>query len=246
MSAFDPIFNLIRPNTGEAKVLVVELASPIGDRLIGLLSKHERHQCHRFRHEEDRRASGVMRGLWKLGAGALTDCHPSEIEMLRNSLGRPVIQGLERDQRDLNVSRTKSCCGLIMSGDGRCGIDIERVEPGLVTPELIEMLFGVNQNTQKMSQDVGGFFTRWVQTEAALKADGRGLSDGLRIAQRVICKSDGRHSLDIGPKTWTIGATRMPLGIVGSYALEHERTRVSQICIKEIEAVWTSRILCAH
>lgn len=246
MSPFDPIYKLIRPDQGHATVLIVELDSIICDPLIGLLTKHERARCHRYHRQTDRRAVAVMRGLWRLGAGALTEAHPTQVPIDRDQFGRPSVSNADRISFDINVSRSSTCCGLIISSDGRCGIDIERVNPQVVTQDLVEMLGADVAESAKLIQDAGSFFTLWTQFEAALKADGRGLSGGLQAARRVGGKVPESPKMTIESNSWTIGAIQMPLGFVGSYALDHERTRVSQIPIEEIEGVWSQRILCAH
>jgi 4'-phosphopantetheinyl transferase len=245
MSNLDPLSRLLNPHPGHATVLVLPLDSSISSGLIGLLSKHERAQCHRLSHPSDRRSASVMRGLWKLGAGVLTCSPPQSVGIERDRYGRPMIQGNDCELVDLNVSRTRSCCALILSRGGRCGIDIEDVDPAIVSSDLVRFITSDMAEAARIHENPTDFFVRWTQVEAMLKADGRGLSLGV---EAVDIRTDGSGDPEVGHiglKSWAISPIQTPPGVVGAIATDLERQRVAQVAHGEIEAIWSPRTLCA-
>ncbi len=242
---FDPIYSLLTPEPRQAKVLVLEHLSPLCDSVVGFLSDQERSDALQFVDVQDRRSVMIMRGLWKLGAGALLNVDPAGITMHRDPAGRPFFDGMDRAHQDLNVSRTDSCSALILSSGARCGIDIEQVKADQHDPRLYDYFKSEGLPIQGGEHDPDGFYRQWVEAESVLKADGRGLGDGLGVLRRAESGEEDWSSWQIDSQTWRVGTIQTPSGVVGACALDHFPMRLSRISIGEIEAVSLSRILCA-
>lgn len=242
-TGFEQIYQELRPARGQAKVLVLDSDTKFGHWLSGLLTDDELAQCHKYRKSVDRQTSAAMRGLWKLGAGALTNAHPSLIHCQRTPFGRPILLGADGGEFsslfDLNVSRTGSWCGIVLSGAGSCGIDIETIDPKVITSELIETLGPECEQGGSYSgrcfENPKSFFERWTQIEAVLKADGRGLSDGLQIANRQMADIKSHECWAIGSKTWIVRPIQTPSHVVGTCAFGDKCCSLIEIDASRLE-----------
>lgn len=240
-----PIYELLDPEPGSAVVLVVDSDALIRPHLCGLLSKQERAQCHRYHHPSDRVQSAVMRGLLRLGAGVLTGKHPRDVVLQRDRMGRPKIVGVDdRDRMDLNATRSGACCALVLARGARCGVDIERVEPAVVSEELVRFLTQDEKELMRLSRDPAAFFWRWVQTEAVLKGDGRGLAEGAQIARPRRSDALGAWEAEraslwaLGEKTWRCMPISTPPGVVGACAFDREGVVLSHAPCDEVDRRW--------
>jgi len=225
------------PKPGQATVLVVELDSLICPFFHALLTQSEHDACARFIHQKDRHGAQVMRGLARLCASVLAQRAPHELELDRTPYGRPEIVGMDRDDCDFNVSRTGSCCAAILTRGARCGIDIEDADPTRVTADLIGQLWapGVDSERKLVTED--DFYRRWTQTEAALKADGRGLNAGLDLVSFPDRVSSERGECRIGPKTWYLRPIPMPVGVVASCAFDDACAEIVQVAQSQVWAL---------
>lgn len=243
---FEPISQILLPDSGAAKVLVLHSQSTLSPLLAQFLNPAEQLHVQGFVNRSDQLLAQVSRGLWRLGAGVLTSTHPAEVELALEVNGRPKIGHLRDDQIDLNVSRSGTHCALIVSRAGRCGIDIEEIADDDIPSDVLKQIgfdkrFDPNKPTQWDE-----FYRKWTQIEASLKADGRGLGDGIEMAKLLAEPADGVVRSQVGPKTWWIHPILAPDGVVGSCALSTEWMRVHQISRHQVESVLRSRSLCAH
>ncbi len=165
----------LAPNENEVRALVVPNDDPLVCGFSSFLTKQQRARCRRFHDPADRHASMVCKGLWRIGAGILLGCDPRAVLMEHDEWGRPVLIGRDRTIVDLNVSRTRSHCALVVARGVRVGIDIEAVAPELVTESLIRAVSPGGEGAWGFLEDPDSFFEFWTQKEAVLKADGRGL-----------------------------------------------------------------------
>ena len=248
MDGYQAIMSRLIPQVGEVKVLGVGFDSPLYPLLSRLLSSDELAYAGSFRFERDRVGFVIQRGLWRLGASVLSGFSPQSVVVHRDEFGRPMIA--ERspsmaDLGDLNGSRTESYCSVVISGDQRCGIDIEDVTSMVPDSKLVEMLPSCGASKAQMLENPGIFYESWTQIEAVLKADGRGLADGLEAVEFVGQLGTGRSLWRIDEKTWTTVPISLPSGVVGTVAVERDATRVTQISGDEVVALLPTRILCA-
>lgn len=243
---FDPVSQLLLPEPGTAKVLVLRSDSEIAPFLVEFLTPSEQTEMQGFVHRSDQMLAQVSRGLWRLGAGVLTSTHPSEIKIKLDAYSRPSIEHSHDDQLDVNVSRTGSYCALILSRGGKCGIDIEQDSEIDIPSDVIRQVGFEDRSDHHTSTRTGEFYRRWTQIESSLKADGRGLSEGIEAVELFPSMSGKVCKSRVGSKTWYIHPIQTPDGLVGSCALGDERMRVQQISQQQIEAVWLTRSLCAY
>ena len=242
-SGIEAVCKSLLPDSGQVKVLVLNSDSKLGHWFSGILNQDERAQCQSYRKPIDQLCIATMRGLWKIGAAALTSTHPNEIHDRRSPFGRPIL--LDRNGRvfdpkfDLNVSRTGSWCGIVISGAGRCGIDIEQIDPGVINSDLIELLAniwtGIDSSCNEFEQKSQRFFERWTQLEAVLKADGCGLSGGFEGIQAVPSGTDQGVCLQLNSKTWMTRPIRTPSCVVGTCTFDDEHGSLVEIDVSEFE-----------
>lgn len=244
-SRLAPIYEMLCPPSGGATVLVIPSDSRLNPRLCGFLSKQERAGCNRYAHERDRRSAAAMRGLLRLGAGALLGEDPDRVELERDGLGRPRPAGLSRDEADLNVSRTSGCVALIVSRGGLCGVDVERVEPGIVSDELIAFLTRDAEESTRIRGNPALFFELWTRVESVLKGEGVGLSEGAGAAWRVEMGDRGVERWATRNHFWASLPTLTPPGVVGRSATTLDPARVEELSFARVESLWPGRSACA-
>ncbi len=167
------IVDMLAPGPNEARVLVLEHEHPIALQLQGWIDKHERARCRRFQDERDRLGAAVTWGLLRFGIGVLTGCDPLEARIRRDSYGRPQIEGVSRDRMDLNVSRRRGCSVLVLARGVRCGVDIERIEPDLLSDELLQTLLSRSE-IDRAGGGAPGRRARFERWDSGGDADQRG------------------------------------------------------------------------
>ena len=89
-----------------------------------LLSQEELDRAARFRFPRHRRRFIVRRAIRRVVLGHLVDAPPASLEFVEGEKGKPSL----RDQPiAFNASHSREC-GVIVTGDGRLGVDIEPVD----------------------------------------------------------------------------------------------------------------------
>ncbi len=238
------IVDMLAPGPNEARVLVLEHEHPIALQLQGWIDKHERARCRRFQDERDRLGAAVTWGLLRFGIGVLTGCDPLEARIRRDSYGRPQIEGVSRDRMDLNVSRRRGCSVLVLARGVRCGVDIERIEPDLLSDELLQTLLSRSEIDRAVGEP-SLFFERWSAMEAVLKGDGRGLSDGTAAATLISEDQDLVGQWRCGERIWRTRPILTPSGFVGQVAVTAGCVQCVQIPVGQIERLAPTRSVCA-
>jgi len=161
----------------------------------------------------------VCKGLWRIGAGVLLGQQPAGVDVMRDRWNRPVLTGIQRDALDLNVTRTRTHCGLVVARGCRVGIDLETVESGLITTELVRAVMH-DQDAGLDHADADAFFQFWTMKEAVLKADGRGLEvDPRQVHAGAASVDDGDWALcGCHGDHWLAKELRCPPSIRGAIA----------------------------
>lgn len=235
---------LLAPEPGEARVLVLEHEHPFACSVQGLLSKQERARSRRYRDHQDRFAAATSWGLLRMGMALLSNRCPSELVISRDEMGRPYIPGISREVADINISRRRGCCAMVLSRGGPCGVDIERVDYKMIHEELQRTMLSEHELAVSADPEVS-FYERWSSLEAVLKADGRGLSDGTGAAQRLNSPDSSLEQWVCGQRNWEVRPIQAPPGFVACIAVPEGFGRCDQIGIEDLKGLADTRTLCA-
>lgn len=135
-------------------------------------------------------ARGTLRSILARYAGVL----PKAIRFGYGKHGKP---WLANDATiDFNLSHSEDLAMLAVGNRSPVGIDIECVKPGLVAPDLIDMIFSQQEKSklaELSSNEMESFFFRiWTAKESYLKLLGSGLSIDPRCVEVT---PDGKDSL---------------------------------------------------
>lgn len=242
---FSPqLIELLAPEPSEARVLVLEHEHPLACSVQSLLSKQERARSRRYRDQQDRFAAATSWGMLRLGMALLSNRCPSDLVISRDEMGRPYVQGISREVADINISRRRGCCVMVLSRGGPCGVDIERVDHEMIHEELQRTMLSEHELAVSTDPAVS-FYKRWSALEAVLKADGRGLSDGTGAAKRLESLDSTKELWACGQRNWEVHPIQAPTGFVACVAVPEGFRRCEQIGMDGLKGLADTRILCA-
>lgn len=230
MSTIDQLISELTPAPSEARVFVIHRDDPFADTICDLAQSSDLEGVHDLHVQEDREMAQLSRGLLRLGAGILQGCDPAGAQIERDACGRPVLPAVSRSDADLNTSRRDGAAAIVLSRGGECGIDIESLI-GHKAEEVIESLIshGVIEDQQCPLKSA---LTQWAGYEACLKADGRGLRDGLGcVLPGPVGPNECPTLWVCDGKTWQIQAIPVPVGLVGVVACAQGVRVVSVPCL---------------
>jgi 4'-phosphopantetheinyl transferase len=148
----------------------------------------EREKIIRLQHWQDRQAALFGKLLLKK---ALIPYSALSLNQLQyTSYQKPFIEGV-----NFNISHTTKCVGCVISHTHRVGIDMECV----TTPNLDDFRDCFDNHEWKRIVESPNpyqtFFSYWTKKEAAIKADGRGLSldlKNIRVEDNAISVGEQR------------------------------------------------------
>lgn len=144
-----------------------------------LLSADERDRAAGFHFEPDRVRFVVMRGTLREVLGELMKRQPGDIDFAEDEYGKPSVPG----GPEFSVSYSGGM-GLIAVSNVPVGVDVEQVDAGKVTGDMVAEVFSPGEMESYpgagKSEDTVAFFRAWVRKEAIVKAVGKGLSYPLR------------------------------------------------------------------
>lgn len=144
--------------------------------LEAVLSSDERERATRLWLERDRRRSIVAWGLLRMTIGGLVGKDPASLELRRDSMGKPVLEG----GPSFNLSHSGEHILIAAAPEGRVGVDVEVVRPLPDVDTLAEMTLAPDEveslGALDPSQRERAFFRIWTRKEALIKALGAGLS----------------------------------------------------------------------
>jgi 4'-phosphopantetheinyl transferase len=243
----DAFRSAMLPSDGEVRALIVPNDDPLVSGFSSFLSKQQRARCRRFDDPMDRRAAMVCKGLWRLGAAVLLDQDPRAVEVLRDRWNRPMLEGIDRDEMDLNVTRTRTHCGLVVARGRRVGIDFETNDPGLITQEIVDAILH-DDDPDIDHEDAESFFKLWTIKEAVLKGDGRGLEVDPRSVHGPSARSGEADWALCGCQgdRWIACLLDCPDDVVGAVAANSEPTNAVQVEWETIVATVSVRGSCAR
>ncbi len=249
-SLFPILQELLTPQEGHVRALVVPNDDPLVGGFSSFLSKQQRARCRRFFRAEDRRAASVCKGLWRLGAGVLSECEPRGVRMGHDCWNRPVISGTTRDEIDLNVSRTLTHCALVVGRGVRVGVDIEQICPELISPSLVEAITGSGDHDRReaLAGDAAAFFDYWTKKEAVLKGDGRGLEvdpRGVHVPFGCEQSPGAWGACSCEEKPWFVTRLTCPDLVCGCVGADREPVLFEQVEWARVQDLSQMRGTCA-
>ena len=141
-----------------------------------LLSQAEREKVRRKRHASDREELVLAYALHRLVMGNFLLCDPVGIELERDPLGRPFVQG---DEVNTSLSHTSGAIAVAVSPHGFVGIDIEPAIRAKELPEIASVVLHASEvaTISRLPEPARAqaMLALWVRKEALLKASGIGL-----------------------------------------------------------------------
>jgi 4'-phosphopantetheinyl transferase len=141
----------------------------------GMLSAGEKARAAGFHFEEDRTRYVCMHGVLRELLASYLGMGPGRIVFRENRYGKPRVAG----GPEFSISYSGGM-GLIGVSRVPLGVDIEKVDPEKVTPEMIEEVFSPSERRAYFEDEsadaVDSFFRGWVRKESIIKAIGKGVS----------------------------------------------------------------------
>ena len=158
-------------------IYIVDIAAYVRhvDDYLRLLSEEERQRALGIRFERVRISYVVMRGLLRFVLSKYIKLSPSRLNFSCNSHGKPGLAGGVK----FNISHS-GVKGIIGIAGEEMGVDIEKIDPRHISPEMIENVFTENEKEYLKKLDkketVMAFYRGWVRKESIIKAWGTGLT----------------------------------------------------------------------
>ncbi|HYX44428.1 MAG TPA: 4'-phosphopantetheinyl transferase superfamily protein [Acidimicrobiales bacterium] len=167
--------------------------------LAATLSDEEHQRADRFHFGPDRDAFVLSRAALRAILARYLGQEPARLRFGASALGKPFVVG----GGDLRFSSSRSH-GLALYAVARArevGVDIERVRDGVDHRAIAGRYFSADEREELegLPEPLArpAFFTAWTRKEAILKANGQGLSAGLKDGD--VSPSLAVRSLDVGP-----------------------------------------------
>ena len=153
--------------------------------LLATLNDEERKRAERFINPEHGYKFSLTRGMLRRCLGFYLNQPPQTIVFSFNEHGKPEIKSLVNNhQFFFNVSHSHEMAAFLFAYDGRVGIDIERIKPVKDLLGLAKHVCHPDEFAEFTSMDEAqrevAFYRLWTRKEAFIKANGQGLSMGLR------------------------------------------------------------------
>lgn len=194
----------------------------VSTSLAHVLSPEEAERARGFRFERAREAFVAAHSALRAVLGAHTGVAPEDVAFRYGPQGKPEIDGAS-----FNVSHAGDVA-LVAVGEGRIGVDVEEMRPGVEMRALARRFFTPAENAalDALPDDelVRGFYGCWTQKEAFVKAVGEGVSFGLgRVEVAVHPARAGLVSLDgdAGAAAhWTLAAVDVGAGYAAAIAVD--------------------------
>jgi 4'-phosphopantetheinyl transferase len=179
---------------------------------LALCSDEERARAERFRQADDRARFALARGMLRRWCGMRLSCDPAGVTLATTAAGKVIVPGTP-----FAVSIAHGGDIVMMAagteGSGAIGVDVEPLVAERPFVQLAAEAFSSEEcaalEAAVESERMSTFYTIWVRKEAALKAEGVGLSGPLR-AFSVLRSHDGaavwEHRIRVFPHgpEWTL------------------------------------------
>jgi len=150
-------------------------------RAEAVLSPDELSRLRWFRREADRRAYLLAHWLARCVLAQAAECAPQELCFANGPHGRPCVAAPpQAASLAFNLSHSARWVGVIVSGLGPIGLDIERVDPAIDPLDMAARILTLAETDALQALSPGErsarFFRLWTLKEAYLKARGLGLA----------------------------------------------------------------------
>lgn len=182
----------------------LDAAAPLTDGLFDVLSDEERAAAARFRQPADVVRSAATRAVLRLVLAAELGAQARSLAFVRSDRGRPALAMTgEAAAVDFNVAHSGDVALIAWSRRRRVGVDVEVLRGDRAWRPLGRMVLGPADARHLEAADDEGrrealFYAVWVAKEALLKAEGRGITDGMNgfsvlsdEARRPLVAGDG-------------------------------------------------------
>jgi 4'-phosphopantetheinyl transferase len=171
------------------------------------LSTDETARADQFIFEKDRHAFIAARGILRQILSTYTGISPSAISFGQGSKGKPYLK--DNPALRFNISHSENVALYAFSCGIEVGIDVQRIDPGMESHDLIHRFFSAVEVSEFESlpqeAQTEAFYCCWTRKEAFLKASGEGLSFPLNGFSVPICRAVEGPLLDYPAYTvWNV------------------------------------------
>jgi 4'-phosphopantetheinyl transferase len=174
----------LRP--GEVHVWRVSLQDANPEELGPLLSPAEWMRARRFHFERDQQRFICGRGLLRRILAQYLETDPHELRFTEGPHGKPELTGTCSALR-FNLSHSDDLMLLAVTHTRAIGIDLELMRDNVPVETLADYYFEPEDAWRLRllppAQRVWKFYEIWTSAEARLKADGAGISRGLKVIE---------------------------------------------------------------
>lgn len=172
--------------SGEVHVWRVPLSGNDPDTLAPLLAPDECLRAQRFHFEHDRTRFICGRGLLRTILGRYLNADPRDLTFVEGQHGKPELTGVASSLR-FNLSHSDDLMLLAVTHTRAVGVDLEMIRENVPVETLADYYFEPEDawhlRLLPPPQRVWRFYELWTSAEARLKADGAGISQGLKVLQ---------------------------------------------------------------
>ncbi|QKH39459.1 4'-phosphopantetheinyl transferase superfamily protein [Achromobacter pestifer] len=161
--------------------LALDLAAPLADSALALLSKEEAARALRFHQHGDKVRFVTARAALRRLLGARLDCRPESLRFAANKHGKPRLDvACSADPAPyFNVSHAGAFALIALSDRFPVGVDIERRDPHCDIAAMSRLALST-QELELPHERRLDFFDCWTAKEAVLKALGMGVAEHLQ------------------------------------------------------------------
>ena len=149
---------------------------------VRVLSDDEQDRANRFYLQKHKNHFVAARGILRHILSRYLMADPGQLRFKYGPHGKPALDhtGVLGTNLRFNISHSKGLLLVVVSVERELGIDLEQIQPALVTKEIVTEVFSEQEQTRFCSVQPAiqpkMFFEVWTRKEAYLKARGIGLS----------------------------------------------------------------------
>ena len=169
---------------GEVHVWRAALSNSHPAEFGAVLSPDEWMRARRFHFERDRSRYICGRGLLRTILGRYLEIDPRNLRFAEGAYGKPELTGLCSSLR-FNLSHSDDLMLLAVAHTRAVGVDLELMRENVPVETLADYYFEPEDawhlRLLPPAQRIWKFYEMWTSAEARLKADGAGISKGLKV-----------------------------------------------------------------
>jgi 4'-phosphopantetheinyl transferase len=176
----------LSPRIGEVHVwrACLDLGDADLRHLVPTLSTDERDRAARFCFAKDQLRFVAARGILRKILGRYLRLPPSQLSFSYGTNGKPMlVRDPCTDGLRFNLSHSDGLALYAVALNTEVGIDLERIQPVLADGRIAESFFTAREVASlcalRPETQATAFFNCWTAKEAYLKANGKGIANGL-------------------------------------------------------------------